>query len=83
MNKQENTKKTPIFGTYQKNGETGCLHNHAESYLIISTLFNKMIKTQNTLERHTNLLLMPLVGKSFEKNSKTRLCIAMYNHEGA
>ena len=35
MNKQENTKKTPIFGTYQKNEDVLVVYNHAESYLII------------------------------------------------
>ena len=33
--KQENTKKTPIFGTYQKNGDALVVYNHTESYLII------------------------------------------------
>ena len=47
-----------------------------------------MINTQNTFERHTNLLLMPLVGKSL-KNSKTSKQQAVtvycniYNHGGA
>ena len=35
MNIEENTKKTPIFGTYQKNEDALVVYNQKESYLII------------------------------------------------
>ena len=65
MNRQENTKKTPIQHVSEINGGVEVACNLTGSYIIITKhfqVYNKMINTKNTFGRSANLLLTKLVG---------------------